>query len=73
MQRAKEEFWGRCIREVFPGLLKQTKWTKDRRDVKVGDIVLRKDETAAGQTCKYARFIKVHVGTDGRVRAADIE
>jgi hypothetical protein len=39
----------------------------------VGDIVLRKDETAAGQTYKYAKVIKVHVSTDGRVRAADVE
>jgi hypothetical protein len=36
-------------------------------------MVLRKDETAAGQTHKYARVVKVHVGTDGKVRAADIE
>ncbi len=64
---------GRWIREVFPELLKQRKWTKDKRDVKVGNIVLRKDETAAGQTYKYARVIKVHVGTDGKVRSADIE
>jgi hypothetical protein len=35
--------------------------------------VLKKDETAAGQTYKYARVTKVHVGTDGKVRAADIE
>jgi hypothetical protein len=36
-------------------------------------MVLRKDETAAGQTYKYARITKVHVGSDGKVRAADIE
>jgi hypothetical protein len=46
---------------------------RDKKDLKVGDIVLRKDETAAGQTYKYARVTKVHVSTDGRVRAADIE
>jgi hypothetical protein len=40
---------------------------------RVGDIVLRKDETAAGQTYKYARIISVHVGSDGRVRSADVE
>jgi hypothetical protein len=34
---------------------------------------LRKDETAAGQTYKYARVAKVHVGTDGKVRASDVE
>jgi hypothetical protein len=32
-----------------------------------------KRRTAAGQTYKHARVIKVHVGMDGRVRSADIE
>jgi hypothetical protein len=73
MQQVKKEVWGRWIKEVFPELLKQGKWTRDKRNVRVGDIVLRKDETAAGQTYKYARVIKVHVGTDGRVRSADID
>ncbi len=35
--------------------------------------MLRKDETAAGQTYKYAKVVKVHTSTDGKVRAADIE
>jgi hypothetical protein len=54
-------------------MLRQHKWTRDKKDLKVGDIVLRKDETAAGQTYKYARVTKVHVSADGRVRAADVE
>ncbi len=73
VQQAKEEFWDRWVREVFPSLLKQQKRFKYKRDVKVGDIVPRKEETAAGQTYKYARVAKVHVGTDGKVRAADVE
>jgi hypothetical protein len=43
MQQAKKEFWGMWVEEIFTELLKQSKWTRDRRDVKVGDIVLRKD------------------------------
>ncbi len=35
--------------------------------------MLRKDETAAGQTYKYAKVIRVHTSADGKVRAADIE
>jgi hypothetical protein len=73
MQRTQQEFWKRWIEEVFPELLKQNKWTRDKKDLKVGDIVLRKDETAAGQTYKYARVTKVHISADGRVRAADIK
>jgi hypothetical protein len=73
VQWTQQEFWKRWIEDVFPEMLKQHKWTRDKKDLKVGDIVLRKDETAAGQTNKYARVTKVHVGTDGQVRAADIE
>jgi hypothetical protein len=36
-------------------------------------VVLRKDETAASQTYKYAKVVKVHTSTDGKVRAADVE
>jgi hypothetical protein len=44
VQQAKEEFWNRWVKEVFPSLLKQQKWFKYKRDTKMGDIVLRKDE-----------------------------
>jgi hypothetical protein len=73
VQRTQQEFWKRWIEEVFPERLKQSKWKQDRRDLKVGDIVLRKDETAAGQTYKYAKVTRVHASADGKVRAADIE
>ncbi len=49
------------------------KWYKYKRDAKVGDVVLRKDETAAGQTYEYARIISIYVGLDGKVRSADLE
>jgi hypothetical protein len=73
VQRTQQEFWKRWIEEVFPKMLKQSKWKRDKRDLEVGDIVLRKDETAAGQTYKYAKVVKVHTSADGKVRAADIE
>jgi hypothetical protein len=73
VQRTQQEFWKRWIEEVFPERLKQSKWKQEKRDLRVGDIVLRKDETAAGQTYKYAKVVRVHVSTDGRVRAADVE
>jgi hypothetical protein len=34
---------------------------------------LRKDETAAGQTYKYARIVGMHTGSDGKDRSADVE
>jgi hypothetical protein len=53
-------------KKVFPSLLKQGKWYKYKRDAKVGDFVLRKDETAAGQTYKYARIVKCTPGQTGK-------
>jgi hypothetical protein len=73
VQRTQQEFWKRWIEEIFPERLRQSKWKQEKRDLKVGDVVLRKDETAAGQTYKYAKVIKVHTSSDGKVRAADIE
>jgi hypothetical protein len=73
VQQIQRDFWKRWIEEVFPERLKQSKWKQEKRDLKEGDIVLRKDETAAGQTYKYAKVVKVHTSTDGKVRAADIE
>jgi hypothetical protein len=73
VQQVQREFWKRWIEEVFPQRLKQSKWKQEKRDLKAGDIVLRKDETAAGQTYKYAKVTKVHTSSDGKVRAADIE
>jgi hypothetical protein len=68
VQEAKEFFCDRWVREIFSSLLKQkTKWYKYNRNEQVGDGMLRRKETAAGQSHKYARVIKVHKGTDGMV------
>jgi hypothetical protein len=56
----------------LPIATKQRKWYKYKRNAKVGDVI-RNDETAAGQTYKYARIIGIHVGSDGRVRSVDVE
>jgi hypothetical protein len=49
------------------------KWCKFKRNVQVGYVVLRGDESAAGRTHKYVQVVKVHKGTDGIVRSADNE
>ncbi len=62
------------MKELFPSLLKQMKWFKFNRNERVGDVMHRRDETAAVQTPKYARVVKVNNGTDVMVvRYVDIE
>jgi hypothetical protein len=58
------------VKVVFPTLLKQSKWTKLKRDGMEEDTVLRKDGTATG---KYARVITIHEGNVGKVMLADVE
>jgi hypothetical protein len=43
---------------------------KYKRNMEVGDVMLRRDETAALQTHKYAQVARIHVVTDGMVRSA---
>ncbi len=73
MQEAKEEFCDRWVREIFSSLFKQNKWYKYKRNVQVGNVVLRREKTAPGQSHKYAYVIKVHKGTDGMVQSANVE
>jgi hypothetical protein len=36
IQGAKKEFWDRWGKEIFPSLLKQSKWYKYKRNMQVG-------------------------------------
>jgi hypothetical protein len=49
------------------------KWTELMRDMMEGDFMLKKDETAASQTYKYAQVVRTHEGSDGKVISADVE
>ncbi len=48
----------------------QTKWYKYKGNIQEVDSLPRKDETAAGQTDKYAQVTKVHERIDGIVNSA---
>jgi hypothetical protein len=41
--------------------------------VQKGDVVLRRDNTAAGQSLQYARVVKVLKGTDRMIGLAEME
>jgi hypothetical protein len=68
VDEVKREFWHKWRAIVFQGLDRSYKWRQDQRDSQVGDIVLLKDETAAGDTYKLARVVEVFRNTqDARV------
>jgi Family of unknown function (DUF5641) len=69
VDEVKREFWHKWRAIVFQGLDRSYKWRQSHRDSQVGDVVLLKDETAAGNTYKLASVTKVfRDDKDGRVR-----
>ncbi len=55
IQEAKEEFWDRWGKEVFPVLLMLPKSTKYKWSIQIGDMKLRSNKITAGQTHKYTQ------------------
>ncbi|XP_034088632.1 uncharacterized protein LOC117557059 [Gymnodraco acuticeps] len=49
-------------------LQQRPKWIKDRRNVKVNDVVILQDNTIPRGQWKLARVVEVYPGGDGRVR-----
>jgi hypothetical protein len=73
VDEVKREFWHKWRAIVFQGLDRSYKWRQDQRDSQVGDVVLLKDETAAGDTYKLARVVEVFRNTqDARVREVTV-
>jgi hypothetical protein len=73
VDEVKKEFWHKWHAIVFQGLDRSYKWRQGQRDSQVGDVVLLKDETAAGNTYKLARVVEVFRNLqDGRVRQVTV-
>ncbi|XP_061736975.1 uncharacterized protein LOC133539000 [Nerophis ophidion] len=68
VQYLANEFWTRWKREYLLNLQSRQKWHKNRRNLKVNDIVLLKDDLAPRNEWKLARITDVYPGSDGRVR-----
>ena len=72
IEQLVDGFWKKWTRNFFPGLLVRSKWHVDRRNVKIGDIVLVKDSNAIRGEWKMALVTDVHPSDDGRVRKVTI-
>ena len=68
VQYLLDQFWIRWRREYLQTLQRRQKWTHQRRDTQVGDIVLIKDEVMPRAYWKLARVVEVFPSKDGHVR-----
>ncbi|XP_052750251.1 uncharacterized protein LOC113514398 [Galleria mellonella] len=69
VQRMVQHFWDRWAREYLSRLQQRPKWTKRHdNDVKIGDLVIVKEENLPPGKWSLARIINVHPGDDGLIR-----
>ncbi|XP_052065131.1 uncharacterized protein LOC127704931 [Mytilus californianus] len=68
VQFLANEFWNRWRKEYLSNLQSRKKWTAPRRNLKVGDIVIIKDEQAARNQWHLGKINTAHVDEDGLVR-----
>jgi len=52
---------------------KQNKWSDLQRNLRIGDVVLIKDQNLFVRTWSLALVTNIHPGADGRVRAVTLK
>ena len=73
VQYFANEFWSRWRKEYLASLQTRGKWTKTTRNLRVGDIVIMKDD-APRQQWPMAKVVKTYPDpTDGLVRIVDLQ
>ena len=73
VQELVKHFWQRWLKEWLPGLNPTTKWHKEKRNLKVGDIVIVISPDSPRAYWPLAKVIQVFPGKDGKVRVAQIQ
>ena len=73
IQRVVNDWWKIWLLNFTPNLQCRSKWSKERRNVAVGDIVLIIDPTVRRSQWQMAIVEKVYQGDDGRVRSARVK
>ena len=68
LQRIITSFWKKWHRDYFASLLIRQKWHHEKRNLRIGDIVIVQEENPVRGTWKLAEVIGVQPSTDGRVR-----
>ncbi|KAG1650686.1 hypothetical protein GQR58_027818 [Nymphon striatum] len=68
IQKIVDCFWSKWVRDVFPALVPRSKWKIEKRNVRVGDIVVVQDINVVRGKWRIGRIVEVFPGSDGRIR-----
>ena len=73
VQHIAEEFWSRWHKEFLVTLQECKKWTKNKRNFQVGDVVILKDDSQHRNHWPMALITKTHQDRNGDVRNIELK
>ena len=73
VQYLADQFWTRWRREYLQSLQRRPKWTATRRNLRLGDIILLRDDAQRRNNWPLGRVTEAIESEDGRVRKANVE
>ena len=72
LENRKAIFWKRWVKEYLPTLQSRKKWAHERRDLKVGDLVLLAEDKLAPLHWGMGRVLEVYTGVDFKCRCVKL-
>ncbi|XP_062704313.1 uncharacterized protein LOC134286676 [Aedes albopictus] len=72
VQHFVQLLWRKWSTQYLSNLHNRTKWTKKRDNVKVGTMVVLKDENQPPLSWLLGRITEVHTGADGNIRVVTV-
>lgn len=73
VQKLADIFWTRWTQEYLPTLVRSTKWFKENKQIKLGDIAIMVDPSGPRNIWQKCKVIKLYPAKDGRVRIVDVQ
>jgi hypothetical protein len=73
IEEAKSQFWKKWMQQVFSGRMLNHKWTKNVRNVAVGDIVYLAEAENDDPTYRLGQIVEACPGEDGCVRTVRVQ
>jgi hypothetical protein len=65
--------WKRWKRDYLNNLQQRSKWKFEKNNVKIGDLVLIKEDNLPSCKWSVGRIVKIYPGSDNKVRVVDIK
>lgn len=73
VERIRQHYWRRWNVEYLTALHQRAKWFDKRSNLRLGDIVIIKDENTPPAVWKMAKVIEIHPGKDHQVRVVSVQ